>query len=158
MPRHWVTSDSAAAACPGHRAPGSNGGQRGSLPCRPLTSFGPGDDRLWVALCLAVELNRLALDDSPVLGRHGELRKRLRGERHRNRHLGDSSGAKSQSPPRSEAAPRAHQDPSAGAASQGGRKRPEKRMRNRKKTTPRVLLSITRPRVRTLLVQQHRTR
>lgn len=137
---------------------GVMGGQSGSLPCRPLTSFGPGDDRLRVALCLAVELNRLALDDSPVLGRHGELRKRLRGGKTQKQAFRGQLWAQSQSPPRSEAAPRAHPDPSAGAASQGGRKRPEKRMRSRKKATPRVLLSITRPRVWTLLVQQHRTR
>lgn len=43
-----------------------------------LTSFRPGDDRLWVALGLALEVHCLPFDHSSVLRGHSELRKSCR--------------------------------------------------------------------------------
>lgn len=75
-------------ACPGGPSPRKGRKEEvGHRPARHLTSFRPGDDRLWVALRLAVELNRLTLEDSSVLGRHGELRKRFRRERRWKRNI-----------------------------------------------------------------------
>lgn len=45
-----------------------------------LTSFRPRDDRLWVALGLALEIDCLTLDHSSVCRCHGELGKSFRKE------------------------------------------------------------------------------
>lgn len=47
-------------------------------PGRGLTSLRPGDDRLWVALGLALEVHGLPFDHSSVLRGHSELRKSCR--------------------------------------------------------------------------------
>lgn len=56
-------------------------------PGRGLTSFRPGDDRLWVALGLALEVHCLPFDHSSVLRGHSELRKSCRKEKHWERDI-----------------------------------------------------------------------
>lgn len=66
--------------------------ERAHRPAGPaLTSFGPGDDRLRVALGLTLEIDRLTLDNSSVCRGHGELGKSFREENH-GRHFRDGLG------------------------------------------------------------------